>query len=127
MQLNTSTDYAIRIMLYLAKCNRIASSTELSKNIAVSQRYLLLIAAKLRDGGLLGVNAGPSGGYYLRKEASQISVYDVVVLLEGFTFGPQDEEEDKLLCDVYDALKAYWAADLRTITLDMLIGNDDFI
>jgi len=83
MQINTSTNYAIHIMLYLAKNNRIVSSTELSQSVSVSKRYLMQIAAKLRNGELVGVSMGSGGGYFLLKEPGHISVYDIIVLMEG--------------------------------------------
>ena len=37
MQLNIATDYAIRIVIYMAKQRRIVSSRELSENLKISQ------------------------------------------------------------------------------------------
>ena len=53
MQFNTSTDYAIRMILYLAKESITVSSSKLATFIGVSSRYLLQISAKLRDAGLI--------------------------------------------------------------------------
>ena len=52
MQLNASTCYAMQIVLYLARSKRIVSSTELSENLNISQRYILQFTGKLRDGGI---------------------------------------------------------------------------
>ena len=48
MQLNRSTDYAIQMLLYLAKAGKTVSSSKLAAAIGVSHRYLLQISAKLR-------------------------------------------------------------------------------
>ena len=48
MQLNRSTDYAIQMLLYLAKAGKTVSSSKLAVAIGVSHRYLLQISAKLR-------------------------------------------------------------------------------
>ena len=48
MQLNRSTDYAIQMLLYLAKVGKTVSSSKLAAAIGVSHRYLLQISAKLR-------------------------------------------------------------------------------
>ena len=40
MQLNRSTDYAIQILLYLAKAGKTVSSSRLAAAIGVSHRYL---------------------------------------------------------------------------------------
>ena len=83
MQLNATTCYAMQIVLYLARNKRIVSSAELAESLKVSQRYTLKIAGLLRDGGLTDVQAGMRGGYSLTREASEISAYDVITLMEG--------------------------------------------
>ena len=43
MRLNRSTDYAIRILIYLAKEASVVSSAKLSGKVGMSPRYLLQI------------------------------------------------------------------------------------
>ena len=50
MQLNRSTDYAIQMLLYLAKARKTVSSSKLAAAIGVSHRYLLQISAKAKGG-----------------------------------------------------------------------------
>lgn len=83
MQLNISTDYAIRIIVYLAKQKNVVSSSALAESTSISKRYLLQIAAQLRDAGLLGVIKGSIGGFYLLLPPSQIKVYDIICAMEG--------------------------------------------
>lgn len=85
MQLNISTDYAIRIVLYLAKNKQVVSSSKLSRVIRVSPRYLLQIGAKLRDAGLISTTNGPTGGYSLVELPELISLYDIIIIMEGET------------------------------------------
>lgn len=65
MQLNRSTDYAIQMLLYLAKAGKTVSSPKLAAVIGVSHRYLLQISAKLRAAGFIRAAHGPSGGLIL--------------------------------------------------------------
>ena len=83
MQLNISTDYAIRIILYLAKSKQVVSSGKLSKVIWVSPRYLLQIGARLKDAALIATVHGPTGGYSLTKPPQQINLYDIITIMEG--------------------------------------------
>lgn len=83
MQINISTCYAMQIMLYLTRSIRITSSSELSDNLCISQRYILQIAGKLRDGGFVNAHNGMSGGYSLSIPSSDISIYDIINLMEG--------------------------------------------
>ena len=54
MRLNKSTDYAIQMLLYLAKAGKTVSSSKLAAAMGVSHRYLLQISAKLRRPGSSG-------------------------------------------------------------------------
>ena len=83
MQLNRSTDYAIQLLLYLAKAGKTVSSSKLAAAIGVSHRYLLQISAKLRAAGFIRAAHGPSGGLALDKAPEEISLYDVILGMEG--------------------------------------------
>ena len=83
MQLNRSTDYAIQMLLYLAKAGKTVSSSKLAVAIGVSHRYLLQISAKLRATGFIRAAHGSSGGLVLIKHPDEISLYDVIISMEG--------------------------------------------
>lgn len=84
MQLKLTTGYAIRVLVYLAeKEGTICSSSELSENLCISQKYLMRISAKLRDAGLIVTHCGTTGGYCLGKPPEEIRLYDVAILMEG--------------------------------------------
>ena len=83
MQLNRSTDYAIQMLLYLAKAGKTVSSSKLAAAIGVSHRYLLQISAKLRAARLIRAAHGSSGGLVLIKHPDKISLYDVIISMEG--------------------------------------------
>ena len=83
MQLNRSTDYAIQMLVYLAKAGKTVSSSKLAAAIGVSHRYLLQISAKLRAAGFIRAAHGPSGGLKLAKAPEEISLYDIILSMEG--------------------------------------------
>ena len=83
MQLNRSTDYAIQMLVYLAKARKTVSSSKLAAAIGVSHRYLLQISAKLRAARLIRAAHGSSGGLVLIKHPDKISLYDVIISMEG--------------------------------------------
>jgi Rrf2 family protein len=122
-----STHYAIRVMLYLAEQKRVVPSAELAERIAISQRYLMQIGAKLRDGGLIGATVGMSGGYNLLKEPSQISAYDIVTLMEGVVNIQEtgvEAAEQSNLDGALSLLKGYVEAYLNSMTLDRLADKN---
>ena len=81
MQLNSSTDYAIRMLICLAKASGAVSSSKLAKAIGVSPRYLLQIGARLREAGFVHVGHGPAGGYQLSRPPAKISLIDVIMAM----------------------------------------------
>ena len=83
MQLNRSTDYAIQMLVYLAKEGKIVSSSKLAAATGVSHRYLLQISAKLRAAGFIRAVHGPSGGLKLVRNPDEINLYDIILSMEG--------------------------------------------
>ena len=83
MRLNRSTDYAIQMLLYLAKAGKTVSSSKLAAAIGVSHRYPLQISAKLRAAEFIRAAHGPSGGLKLAKAPEEISLYDIILSMEG--------------------------------------------
>jgi len=130
MQLNISTDYAIRIILYLASSRQVVSSSRLSRVIRVSPRYLLQIGARLRDAGLIATVNGPTGGYSLIKPPEQISLHDIIIIMEGETQSRQrpapeiDDTPEFLTLDMaYGHVKSTLEQSLKSITIESLLSQ----
>ena len=132
MQMNISTDYAIQIIIHLAKCGRIVSSKRLAKAIKISPRYLLQINAKLRDAGLIVVTHGSNGGAKLAKCSSEISLYDIIVLMEGAIYSRQQTSSDQKEIDAivflntaYEYVDGLLEQSLRSITIESLLSQTE--
>ena len=103
MQLNRSTDYAIQMLVYLAKNGQTLSSTKLAASLGISYRYLLQISSKLRAAGFILAVHGPSGGLKIFKNPEEISLYDVILSMEGVVQTgkicgrPSDELEQEMV------------------------------
>ena len=132
MQLNRSTDYAIQMLLYLAKAGKTVSSSKLAAAIGVSHRYLLQISAKLRAAGFIRAAHGPSGGLALDKAPEEISLYDVILGMEGIIQtgeicgGPSDEvwEEMLMLKNEYRKVDCMLERSLKEITFARIMEAD---
>lgn len=83
MQLQITTDYALRILSFLASEERVVSSTELGERLAISQKYVLRIGNKLKANGFVNAVYGTNGGFTISRPLEDISIYDVIVALEG--------------------------------------------
>ena len=132
MRLNKSTDYAIQMLLYLAKAGKTVSSSKLAAAIGVSHRYLLQISAKLRAAGFIRAAHGPSGGLALDKAPDEISLYDVILGMEGIIQTgeicgvPSDEvsKEMLMLKNEYRKVDCMLEWVLKEITLARILEAD---
>ena len=132
MQLNRSTDYAIQMLVYLAKARKTVSSSKLAAAIGVSHRYLLQISAKLRAAGFIRAAHGPSGGLALDKAPEEISLYDVILGMEGIIQTgeicgvPSDEvsQEMLMLKNEYRKVDCMLERSLKEITLARIMEVD---
>lgn len=74
-------------MLYLAmktrEGERMAQASEISESQDIPPHYLKQILARLRAAGLLRSTRGPAGGHELARDASEITVADIIRCLEG--------------------------------------------
>lgn len=85
MQLNVTTDYAIRIILYLNMEGGIVSSKELSEKMAIPEKYILKITKKLSEAKLTKTYVGKNGGFAINKPADQINLLDIIDTMENTT------------------------------------------
>jgi len=84
MQVQISTDYAIRILQYLHKHREgLPTAMTISQSIGITYPFFIKIANQLKQKGLLSAVQGRNGGYRLARPAHQISVYDVFLSIEG--------------------------------------------
>ena len=73
MQLNITTDYAVRIILMLSGLKRYAPASEIAKTLAIPANYLMKVLAKLKAAGLVASALGVNGGFYLDRPAEGIT------------------------------------------------------
>ncbi len=131
MQINKTTDYALRIIYYLSQENRIVPSSEMSRNMKISKRYLLFIAKALKRHGFINVGLGAVGGYSLARPLCDITFYDVITLMEGKVAlsrcclhqNCQNSEAPCVLQSAYGFLESILERYLQSLTLDMLIDR----
>jgi len=130
MQINRTTDYALRILIYLGQENRIVSSSEIANGMRISQRYLFSIAKKLKKRGYIKVRFGPDGGYSIAKPLHTVSLYDILILMEGtitvsrcLTQENHCEDKPCVLHDAYSFLQDIIECYTQNLTIDMLVGK----
>ena len=86
MKISVKVDYACRVLAEMARIHGtgdLAQIDHLSKAEAVPANFLAQILGELRNGGLIISKRGIQGGYALARPAEQISLYDIMKVIDG--------------------------------------------
>jgi Rrf2 family protein len=85
LRINRQTDYAVRVVLALAKRGEGArhSSTEIQQEMLIPKAFMSRIVAQLSRAGLISTFPGRDGGLMLPRPAAQITLKDIVEAFEG--------------------------------------------
>ena len=85
MKVSTKGRYGVRFLLDLALHDQSKPVTlnEIAKRQDISEKYLWQIAANLRSAGLVSAVSGKRGGFLLAKPPENISLQDILEILEG--------------------------------------------
>jgi Rrf2 family protein len=131
MKLSTRARYGVRLMVELAL--NYGKGPVYLKDIAkgqnISEKYLSLIIIPLRGIGLVNSSRGAYGGYSLAKEPSQITMKEIVDVLEG-DCSLVDCVKDPSTCprvpicashDIWAIIGGKISETLSSISLDMLV------
>ncbi|GGK11590.1 Rrf2 family transcriptional regulator [Yeosuana aromativorans] len=83
--LSKKTKYGLKALTYIARSedDMPVQVGEIAKSEQIPQKFLESILLTLRKAGFLGSKKGKHGGYYLRKQPSEIIMADVMRILEG--------------------------------------------
>ncbi|UJA21045.1 Rrf2 family transcriptional regulator [Thermoleophilia bacterium SCSIO 60948] len=133
MRISARADYAIRGLLEIAgaedppvKRDRIARAQE------IPVKFLENILADLKHAGLITSQRGSDGGYALARPADEITVADVMRVIEGPLATIRDSRPEALsyagsaesLREVWIALRAQMRTVLESVTLAHLLAHD---
>lgn len=83
MQLKLTTDYAIRTVLYLATQSGITPVADIGNKMGISENYLMKVLKALKDGGIVAGYQGKRGGYVLSKKPKEISLWEIMEIMES--------------------------------------------
>lgn len=85
MTLSQKCQYAVRAVLELARRHRQGAvpAREVAASQGIPQRFLEVILNELRPTGLVASRRGPRGGYRLARDPREITVGQVIRLIDG--------------------------------------------
>jgi Rrf2 family transcriptional regulator, cysteine metabolism repressor len=85
MKASLKLEYSLRVLSQLARKNKGGAVTrveELAKLEAIPRNYLVQLLNELREGGLVDSKRGKTGGYRLAKAPEDISLKQVLTVVE---------------------------------------------
>lgn len=83
MRLNLHTDYALRLLMFLAVKQQQASIDEIAKAYGISRNHLMKVGQRLTELGYVGARRGRGGGLTLARSPEKINVGEVVRSVES--------------------------------------------
>lgn len=129
MKLSVKVDYACRVLAQLARREgggELAHIEELAKAESVPANYLVQILSELRNGGLITSRRGKQGGYALARPPAQITLLDIVTLIEGDVLelgGAVEGQSGKRVAQAWREVRGVIEAKCRDITLEKLASK----
>lgn len=102
MRLTTRSRYGLRMVLDLALYSgeNPVPLNDIACRQNISMKYLEQLIRKLRAGGLVQSQRGACGGHRLARPPEEITVGDIVRLLEKCTAITDCAENEKMICGV---------------------------
>lgn len=84
MQCTRFTDYALRVLIYVAqRPNEWTTIRQIAEAYDISRNHLMKVVSFLGSKGYLDSQRGPGGGIRLQVPASQVRLADVILDTEG--------------------------------------------
>jgi Rrf2 family protein len=102
MRLTTKSRYGTRLILDIAVygTQKPVPLSDVSKRQKISLKYLEQLSRKLRNAGIINSQRGPFGGHMLARPPADISIGDIVRVLEESTAITDCAEQEEKACGV---------------------------
>jgi Rrf2 family transcriptional regulator, cysteine metabolism repressor len=126
VKISVKVDYACRVMAELARLHgsaELARIEHLAETEAVPANFLAQILLDLRNHGLISSRRGNRGGYMLARAAEEISLYDILMAVEGQCLqlsGNYQGRSGRRVKQVWDEISKTLVEKTKSYTLDLL-------
>lgn len=135
MRITLESDYALRILTVMAEYADIRDAKTISADTSVTIRFTLKILHKLVGADLVESYKGVHGGYKLKKSPEEISLKEVIELIDGpiaIARCVDSEEGCSLNCDktscvyhhIFDTISIDLARKLSKISISDVINKN---
>jgi Rrf2 family protein len=133
MRISAKVDYAVRagIELAAAEEGKALKGDLIAERQDIPVKFLENILGELKHHGIIASRRGAEGGYWLAKDAADVSIADVIRAVEGPLASVRGEAPENLgyegsaapLQKVWIAVRANLRAVLEETTLEDLVGD----
>lgn len=130
MKLSVKAVYACRVLAQIARMHgtgELAHVENLARLEAVPANFIAQILSELREGGLITSRRGKMGGYALARPPEDISLYDIVTLVEDDVLefgGDARGQSGRRVQQAWRVVRAALAEETKRHTLDMLVSRE---
>jgi Rrf2 family protein len=133
MRVSAKADYALRGILEIAASEKPpVKRDEIARAQQIPVKFLETILGDLKHAGIVASQRGADGGYSLAKDAGEITVADVIRVIDGPLAHIRDTRPESLdyrgvaapLKDVFIALRARMREVLEAVTLAELVSGE---
>jgi Rrf2 family protein len=131
VKITVKVDYACRVMAELARLHgsgELAQIDQLAATEAVPANFLAQILGDLREHGLITSRRGNRGGYVLARAPEEISLYDILMAVEGECLhlsGNFHGRSGRRVKQVWDEISQVLVKKTKTYTLDQWATKQD--
>ncbi|QCR22472.1 Rrf2 family transcriptional regulator [Pontibacter sp. SGAir0037] len=113
--LSKTTEYALRAIVYIAIINasgRKVGFKDIGKELEVPVQYIGKILQEMVHKNLIASAKGPGGGFYLHRPSSELTILEVVNVIDGLEAFRKcgmgmKQCSDKHPCPLHNDIKAY--------------------
>ena len=133
MRLSARADYALRAAIELAAAGPgHVTADQLARAQQIPGKFLETILTQLRRAGLIRSQRGPEGSFWLARPATEISLADIIRVIDGQLTGVRGERPENVtypgvagpLQRVWIALRANERAVLEQVTLADIVSGE---
>lgn len=129
MKISTKVEYACRVLAELARLHgspQLVQIEHLARIEHVPPNFLAQILSELRNAGLITSRRGIQGGYALARPPDQISLYDIILAIDGDVLDfsvTQEGRSSRRMREVWTEVRDSITDTLKRYTLDLLLSK----
>ena len=133
MKLTTKSEYSILALLHLARDQGggFVKIEEICSKYGITKKYLELLLTILKQNHYIRTKRGIHGGYRLARPASEISLAEIIRLMDGplaptesasvYFFSPTPLSAEERVVEVFRDIRDYAANKLEAVKLSDLV------